>query len=72
LFPEYLEDWIGEDNPVRAIDLFVEELGLANLGFCGVTFVSSRGTVEAPTSTAISIEFSRAGGSSVRLDAMLR
>jgi transposase len=36
LFPECLEDWIGEDNPVRAIDLFVEELGLAELGFCGV------------------------------------
>jgi transposase len=36
LFPECLEDWIAEDNPVRAIDLFVEELGLAELGFCGV------------------------------------
>jgi hypothetical protein len=32
LFPEYLEDWIGEDNPVRAIDVFVEELDLAELG----------------------------------------
>jgi transposase len=36
LFPECLEDWIAEDNPVRAIDLFVEELGLAELGFRGV------------------------------------
>jgi hypothetical protein len=30
LFPECLEDWIGEDNPVRAIDVFVEELDLAD------------------------------------------
>jgi transposase len=36
LFPEHLEDWIGEDNPVRAIDLFVEELDLSDLGFAGV------------------------------------
>src|SRR5499426_2373328 len=36
LFPECLEDWICEDNPVRAIDVFVEELALADLGFGGV------------------------------------
>jgi hypothetical protein len=36
LFPECLEDWIGEDNPVRVIDVFVDELGLAELGFKGV------------------------------------
>src|SRR5207247_2821345 len=36
LFPERLEDWIGEDNPVRVIDIFVEELDLAELGFGGV------------------------------------
>ena len=36
LFPEHLEDWIGEDNPVRAIDVFVEELDLADVGFAGV------------------------------------
>jgi transposase len=36
LFPEYLEDWISEDNPVRVIDVFVEELDLAELGFSGV------------------------------------
>ena len=33
LFPEYLEDWIDEDNPVRVIDAFVEELDLFGLGF---------------------------------------
>src|SRR5262244_2767974 len=36
LFPEYLEDWIGEDNAVRAIDVFVDEFDLAELGFGGV------------------------------------
>jgi transposase len=33
LFPECLEDWICEDNPVRVIDAFVEELDLAELKF---------------------------------------
>src|SRR5712671_3140058 len=36
LFPECLEDWIGEDNPVRVIDVFVDELDLAELGFDGI------------------------------------
>ena len=36
LFPECLEDWICEDNPVRAIDVFVDELDLAELSFGGV------------------------------------
>jgi transposase/macrodomain Ter protein organizer (MatP/YcbG family) len=36
LFPEYLEDWIEEDNPVRAIDAFVDRLDLSGLGFGGV------------------------------------
>jgi transposase len=36
LFPECLEDWICEDNSVRVIDAFVEELDLAELKFCGV------------------------------------
>jgi transposase len=36
LFPECLEDWIHEDNPVRVIDVFVNELDLGELGFDGV------------------------------------
>src|SRR6266849_4135954 len=36
LFPECLEDWIDESNPVRVIDAFVDELGLSELGFDGV------------------------------------
>ena len=36
LFPECLADWISENNPVRVIDVFVDELDLAELGFNGV------------------------------------
>src|SRR6202047_1428314 len=36
LVPERLDDYLGEDNPVRAIDVFVDELDLAGLGFGGV------------------------------------
>ena len=33
LFPEKLDDFIAEDNPVRVIDAFVEALDLRTLGF---------------------------------------
>jgi transposase len=33
LFPERLDDYIAEDNPVRVIDVFVDELDLAQLNF---------------------------------------
>jgi transposase len=36
LFPECLEDWVDEDNPVRVIEAFVETLELGELGFGGV------------------------------------
>jgi hypothetical protein len=35
LFPEHLDDYIGEDNSVRVIDVFVDELNLNELGFEG-------------------------------------
>ena len=35
LLPECLDDFIGEDNPVRVIDAFVDELNLHALGFQG-------------------------------------
>ena len=33
LFPEYLENWVDENNPVRVIDVFVDALELGQLGF---------------------------------------
>jgi hypothetical protein len=36
LFPESLEDWVSENNPVRVIDAFVDALDLRTLGFDGV------------------------------------
>jgi transposase len=36
LFPESLEDWVDENNPVRVIDAFVDALDLRGLGFDGV------------------------------------
>ena len=36
LLPESLEDYVAEDNPVRVIDVFIDELDLGALGFAGV------------------------------------
>ena len=36
LLPECLDDWIDEENPVRAIDAFVDALDLGALGFDGI------------------------------------
>ncbi|MFK4448524.1 transposase [Caballeronia udeis] len=35
LLPEYLEDYVPDDNPVRVVDVFVDELDLRGLGFDG-------------------------------------
>jgi transposase len=35
LFPALLDDYVAEDNPVRAVDVFVDELDLDKLGFVG-------------------------------------
>ena len=36
LFPETLEEFVADDNPVRVIEAFVEALDLGGLGFGGV------------------------------------
>ncbi len=42
-FPERLEDFIAEDNPVRVIDAYVESLDLQGLGFSSaVPFATGR------------------------------
>ncbi|WGD54918.1 IS1182 family transposase [Bradyrhizobium sp. CB1650] len=33
LLPECLDDWVGESNPVRVVDAFVEALDLDEMGF---------------------------------------
>ena len=33
LFPEALDDFVTEDNPVRVIDVFADELDLKQIGF---------------------------------------
>ena len=36
LFPETLDDYVAEENPVRVIEAFIDELDLGHLGFQGV------------------------------------
>jgi transposase len=36
LFPALFDDYVSEDNPVRAVDVFVDGLDLGKLGFVGV------------------------------------
>ena len=76
LFPECLEDWVDENNPVRVIDAFVDVLDLAELEFQGVEPAETGRPAYHPSvllssmATAISTACSRAGGSSVRPAAM--
>jgi transposase len=37
LLPHCLEDYVDEQNPVRVIEVFIDELDLAALGFSGMT-----------------------------------
>lgn len=41
LFPPCMDDWIDEENPVRAVDVFVDALDLGDLGFEGVAPAST-------------------------------
>ncbi len=36
LFPNRLEEYVAEDNPVRVVDAFVDRLDLGGLGFSRV------------------------------------
>lgn len=35
LLADYFDDYVGPENPVRVIDVFVDDLDLAGLGFEG-------------------------------------
>ena len=67
LFPESLEDYIAEDNPVRVVDVFVDGLDLAKQG---LRASNRKRPVDRPTipqcysnsiSTGTSIGFNPAG-----------
>jgi transposase len=51
LLPELLDDYIAADNPVRVVDVFVEELDLASLGFKRVQPASTGRPATNPAST---------------------
>jgi transposase len=36
LLPDSLQDYVTEDNPVRVVDVFIDELDLEALSFSGV------------------------------------
>jgi transposase len=36
LLPECIDEYVSDENPVRVIDAFIEELDLASLGFAGL------------------------------------
>src|SRR5438874_7310771 len=37
LLPNSLEDYVSEENPVRVVEVLIDELDLAALGFSGMT-----------------------------------
>ena len=76
LLPEYLDDWVDESNPVRAVDVFVDALELRDLGFDGVDPAATGRPGYHPSPMlklyimAISTESNRADDWSVRLAAI--
>ena len=42
LFPAQLDDYVTEDNPVRAVDVFIDGLELTKLGFETVSLATGR------------------------------
>ena len=75
--PPCLEDYVGRDNPVRAIDAYADSLDLSGLGFGDVG--SDGGAGQPPydpadllklTCTAISTRCARRAGWNARRGAM--
>lgn len=66
LLPELLDDYVAETNPVRIVDVFVDELDLGQLEFEGVEAAETGRSATTPpsfsgsTSTVISIAFNPA------------
>ncbi len=78
LFPALLDDYVAEDNPVRAVDVFVDGLDLDKLGFVGVQPLDTGRPATIParcagsTSTATSIACRRADAWSGNASAISR
>ena len=75
LLPASLDDYVTEDNPVRVVEAFIDELDLAALGFDGVRPAATGRPAYHPSTllkiylTATSTASSRADGSSAKLSA---
>ena len=41
--PACVDDYVAEDNPVRVVDLYVDELDMATLGFVGAAATARPG-----------------------------
>jgi hypothetical protein len=67
LFPERLDDYIAEDNPVRAIEVFVDELDLDQLGFALSSLLNSNTACRKLESEAARTLFALMAGPDVRL-----
>ena len=76
LLPHSLEDYVSEENPVRVIEVFIDELDLAALGFLGITPAATGRPAYHPStalkiySTDISTACSRAGDSNGKRNAI--
>ena len=53
LFPDHLDDWIDDENVVRVIDAFVDELDLRDLGFKPAEKTGRPGLAIIPRSRAV-------------------
>jgi len=66
LLLEQLDDYVADSNPVRVVDVFVDELDLVQMGFEGTMPAQTGRRAYHPsillkiTSTAISIDFNPA------------
>lgn len=78
LLPASLDDYVSADNPVRAVEAFIDALDLKALAFAGITPADAGRPAFPPAtmlksiSTAISTGPSRAGGSSAKRSATSR
>src|SRR6266496_3539766 len=66
LLPHCLDDYVTENNPVRVIEAFIDELDLATLGFEGVFPAFVRSNPSSSLTTIISIAMMASSTSSPR------